>query len=84
MAAGEWARAVITDRNWDRLDGLRALAQERELTMTQLALGWMLAQPAVATVIAGATTAEQVAENAAVHEVRLSDEDLQRVDEITK
>ena len=84
MAASEWARAVITDRNWDRLDGLRALAQERELTMTQLALGWMLAQPAVATVIAGATTAEQVAENAAVHEVRLSDEDLQRVDEITK
>jgi aryl-alcohol dehydrogenase-like predicted oxidoreductase len=79
MASSEWARAVLTDRNWDRLDKLQALAQSRGLTMTQLAFGWLLAQPAVSSVIAGATSPAQVQQNAACHEVRLTAEDLAAV-----
>ena len=79
MATTEWARRVLTDRNWDRLDKLRSLAESRGLPMTQLAFGWLLSQPTVASIIAGATSPEQVQENAACHEVRLTAEDLQAV-----
>lgn len=84
MASSEWARAVLTDRNWDRLEGLQAFASERGLSMPDLAMGWLVAQPTIATVIAGATRVEQVAENAKASDVTFTAEDLTRIDEITK
>ncbi len=83
MATMEWARGVLTDRNWDRLAELRAFADERGVTMTELAIGWLVAQPAVSTVIAGATRTEQVEENARAGEVSLNAEDLEQIDKIT-
>lgn len=50
---------------WDQLDQLAAFAGERSITMLDVAFGWLLAQPQVTSVIAGATTPEQVAANAA-------------------
>ena len=84
MATSEWARPVLTERNWERLECLEALARERGLTMTELAIGWLAAQPAVSTIIAGATRPEQVLENARAGDVRLSAEDLERIDQITR
>jgi len=83
MASMEWARGVLTDRNWDRLAALRAFADERGVTMTELAMGWLVAQPVVSTVIAGATRPEQVQENARAGEVGLNAEDLEQIDKIT-
>jgi aryl-alcohol dehydrogenase-like predicted oxidoreductase len=50
---------------WDALEDLRAFAAERDITMLEVAFGWLLAQPQVASVIAGATRPEQVTANAA-------------------
>ncbi|WP_203712615.1 aldo/keto reductase [Asanoa siamensis] len=50
---------------WDRLDALRAFAEERGVTLLDVALGGLAAMPAVASVISGATTPEQVRSNAA-------------------
>ena len=47
---------------------LRALAENAGRSMTGLALSWLAAQPTVASVLVGATTAEQVAANAAALE----------------
>ena len=83
MAAMRWAGGVLTDRNWERLAELRAFAGERGVTMTEPAIGWLVAQPAVSTVIAGATRTEQVEENARAGEVSLNAEDLEQIDKIT-
>ena len=56
---------VFTDEAFDRLEALESFAQERGLTLLDVAIGGLAAQPAVASVIAGATKPEQVRANAA-------------------
>ncbi|HEY5905784.1 MAG TPA: aldo/keto reductase, partial [Actinomycetota bacterium] len=50
---------------FDRLEALGAFAANRGHTLLELAFGWLLAHGPVASVIAGATSAEQVTRNAA-------------------
>jgi aryl-alcohol dehydrogenase-like predicted oxidoreductase len=54
---------VFTDETFDRLEALEEFALERGLTLLQVAIGGLLAQPAIASVIAGATKPEQVRAN---------------------
>jgi aryl-alcohol dehydrogenase-like predicted oxidoreductase len=67
---------VLTDETFDRLEALEAFAEERGLTLLQVAIGGLAAQPAVASVIAGATKPEQVRANAAAGEWVPTPEDL--------
>jgi aryl-alcohol dehydrogenase-like predicted oxidoreductase len=60
-AKGQAQRLERAD--WDRVDALRKFADDRDLSMLQVALGGLAAQPAVASVIAGVTGPEQVAAN---------------------
>jgi aryl-alcohol dehydrogenase-like predicted oxidoreductase len=62
---------AFTDEKWDRLEELERYAQGRRLTLLQVAIGGLLAQPAVSSVIAGATKPEQVRANAAAADVVL-------------
>ncbi len=55
----------IDDATFDRLEELERLAAEQGLTLLELAIGALASQPAVVSVIAGATTPEQVRANAA-------------------
>ncbi|MFA7248301.1 MAG: aldo/keto reductase [Dehalococcoidia bacterium] len=59
-------QTLLTDANFDRLEAWEAIARDAGLSMTQLALGWVAAQPTVSSVICGATSADQVRENATV------------------
>ena len=56
---------MFTNENWERLEALERFANERGLTLLQVAIGGLLARPAVASVIAGATKPEQVRANVA-------------------
>ncbi|WP_395243619.1 aldo/keto reductase [Agromyces sp. MMS24-K17] len=56
---------LVEQAPWDVLDRYAAFAAERGITMLEATFGWMLAQPALSSVIAGATRPEQVVENAA-------------------
>jgi aryl-alcohol dehydrogenase-like predicted oxidoreductase len=67
---------VFTDEKFDRLEALEGFAQERGLTLLQVAIGGLAAQPAIASVIAGATKPEQVRANAAAGEWVPTDADL--------
>lgn len=49
---------------WDALEAYQAFCDERGITMLQATFGWLLARPALASVIAGATSPEQVRANA--------------------
>ena len=54
---------MFTDETWERLEALERFANEHRLTLLQVAIGGLLARPAVASVIAGATKPEQVRAN---------------------
>ncbi|HEU5473181.1 MAG TPA: aldo/keto reductase [Actinophytocola sp.] len=73
---------MLADAPWDRIEKLRAFAGERGITMATLAIGWLVAQPGVGSVIAGATTPEQVTANAAAPAWRPGPDDLATLDEI--
>jgi aryl-alcohol dehydrogenase-like predicted oxidoreductase len=80
----ERAQNVLTDRNFDVLEALQRLAGERGITLLDIAIGGLAAQAQVTSVIAGATTAEQVLANAKAGEWRPSRGELGEVDAITQ
>jgi aryl-alcohol dehydrogenase-like predicted oxidoreductase len=67
---------VFTDETFDRLEALEAFAEQRGVSLLSVAIGGLLAQPAIASVIAGATKPEQVRANAAAGEWEPSADDL--------
>ncbi len=69
------------DRVQTALGQLRPIAQKYAVTLGQLALAWVIAQPGTCA-IAGARNTEQALQNAAAGEIRLSDEDLAAMDRI--
>jgi aryl-alcohol dehydrogenase-like predicted oxidoreductase len=63
---------TFTEANFDRLDAFTKFANDQGHSMLELAFGWLLSQPIVASVIASASSAEQVRANVAAGEWRLS------------
>jgi aryl-alcohol dehydrogenase-like predicted oxidoreductase len=68
---------LLSDAVFDRLEALEAFAAERGRTLLELAIAGLASQPGVASVIAGAMTAEQVAANAAAADWELGADDLE-------
>jgi len=66
----------------DAVQQLRPLAQEAGCTMAQLALAWCLRQPAVSSVIVGATKVEQVDENVAAADLQIAPSVFAQMDAI--
>ena len=83
-AWGARGERILTERNFEILQGLEKFAKEREKTVLELAIGWLASQPHVPSVIAGATKQEQVEQNVAAAGWKLSGEELTAVDTITK
>jgi aryl-alcohol dehydrogenase-like predicted oxidoreductase len=75
---------LIDAANFDVIEALEAHAQTRGISILELAMGWLAAQPAVASVIAGASTPDQVNANVAAGLWEPSPDDLARIDEITR
>ncbi|WP_371402323.1 aldo/keto reductase [Kribbella sp. NBC_00662] len=69
--------------DFDKIEALETFAAERDLTMIDVAIGGLAAQPAVASVIAGATKPEQIAQNVAAGTWDPTAEDLAALDELT-
>jgi aryl-alcohol dehydrogenase-like predicted oxidoreductase len=79
-----WKReSVLTDETFDVLEALGSFAKERGVTMLDVAIGGLAAQPAVSSVIAGATSAAQVTANVAAGAWQPSLADLAELDKIT-
>jgi aryl-alcohol dehydrogenase-like predicted oxidoreductase len=79
-----WGReSVLTDETFDVLEGLEGFGRSRGVTLLDVAIGGLAAQPAVASVIAGATSGDQVKRNVAAGAWEPTLEDLAELDEIT-
>ena len=75
----ESRRAALSDEAFDRVERLEEFASARGRTLLELAIAGLASQPAVASVIAGATTPEQVRENAAAADWELSEAELEEL-----
>lgn len=73
---------LVHDADWDQLGAFGAFAADRGLSEVQVAFSWLAAQPAVCSVIAGATKPKQVQENAAAVEWKPSAAELAELGEI--
>ena len=77
-----WTARFTTERNIQIAEALKAFAAERGHTLLDLAVSWLAAQPRVVSVIAGATSPEQVRANAAAANWSLNREELTEIDRL--
>jgi aryl-alcohol dehydrogenase-like predicted oxidoreductase len=73
----------LSEENFAKLKALVAFAQERGHTTSELAIAWLLAQPAVGGVPIGVTTMEQMTENIRAVDWELTSDDLRVLDELS-
>ncbi len=78
-AWGKRGEAALNDRNFDRLEALDRWAEQRGRRILDLAFAWLLGHGAVSSVIAGATSPEQVQANARCAEWILTPEEVSEV-----
>lgn len=76
-------RHVWENAPWDAIEAFRDFCSERGITMLQAAFGWLLANPVVSSVIAGATSVEQIEANAEAGDAWRPDaEELALIDDL--
>ena len=66
------------------VDAMRPIAQRHQASVAQVALAWLLSRPQVSSVIVGAKTPAQLADNLGASALVLSPEDLQSLDDVSK
>jgi len=80
VAKFERYRQLLTDENLDKVESLIDFAESRGRTLLELAFSWLLAHGVVSSVIAGATSAQQVRDNAGASTWKLTAGDLEEID----
>jgi len=83
-AMGDRAGRMLSEGNFETLGRLEEFAESRGRAMLEVAIGWLAAQPHVGSVIAGATSPEQVEQNVRAAEWRPDAEELAAIDAMTR
>ena len=74
---------IDIEKGYTVVAALRELGDKYEASVAQMALAWLLAKPAVSSVIIGATKIEQLTDNLGAVRLNLSAEDVQMLDDLT-
>jgi aryl-alcohol dehydrogenase-like predicted oxidoreductase len=88
--AGDWrSRSPLFagdgfERNLERVHALRRFARERGVTISQIAIAWTLAHPAVHAAIVGTSRLHHIDESVSAASLELDDTDLWRIDQIMR
>ena len=80
MSSYERYTKLLTDENLDTVERLIDYAEERGHTILELAISWLLAHGPVASVIAGATSGNQVRANVNAAVWELTPSELEQID----
>jgi aryl-alcohol dehydrogenase-like predicted oxidoreductase len=80
VAKYERYRKLLTDENLDRVEEFIGYAESRGYTILQLATSWLLAHRVVASVIAGASSAEQILANVGAASWTLGTAEFEEID----
>lgn len=75
---------VNKDRAFDIVDLLKPMADSKGATVAQLALGWLLKQPVVTTIIVGANKIEQLEDNLKSVDISFTSDELKSLDQVSK
>jgi len=74
-----WATRMLTDANFDKVEALEAWVGPRGHSLLELAFAWLLGNPVISSVIAGATSPEQVRANTATANWTLTADEMAEV-----
>lgn len=83
-AWGKRGADQLSDANFDVVERLSQFAEERGHTLLELAMSWLVCLPYISSVIAGATTTEQVAANANAVAWKLSEDEMAEIASLSK
>src|SRR6202012_3525237 len=75
---------VDKERSWPIIDAMREVASAHGVSVARVALAYVLAKPFVTTVIIGARNTEQLEDNIAASELKLTADDLAKLDAISE
>src|ERR1051325_8998224 len=75
---------IDEERGFDAVDALDRIAKDRKVSVAQVALAWLLAQPGITSVIIGANKMTQLEDNLTAAELVLSAEELETLSATTK
>lgn len=75
---------VDRERAYGCIDAMRPIAEAHRVSVAQVALAWLLHRPQVTSVIIGAKRPEQLADNLAATQLRLSDAELSSLDAVSR
>jgi aryl-alcohol dehydrogenase-like predicted oxidoreductase len=81
---GVFLESFINEKTFAVVDALEAIAHAQDSTVARIALAWVLAQPGVSSTIIGARRFAQLEDNVQAIDVRLTVEDLDRLNALTK
>jgi len=84
--AGEWDEPPVYDEDklYDTVDVLVEIAEGHGVSPARVALAWLLGRPGITSVIVGARTDEQLADNLAAAELELSAEEIDRLEAVSR
>ena len=82
--SSDYVKGYMTDSNYNKIEKLEAWATEHEHSLGELAQSWLLAQPAVCSVISGATRLEQIQANVRSADWKLSQAEIEEVNALLK
>jgi aryl-alcohol dehydrogenase-like predicted oxidoreductase len=81
---GEWATSALNEKTYQVIDTLIAVAKEVDSTPARVALHWVQSQPGVTSTIIGARTMQQLEDNLAALDIKLSPAHFERLDAVSK
>jgi aryl-alcohol dehydrogenase-like predicted oxidoreductase len=83
---GEWDEPPVYDeeRLYDTIDVLVEIAEGHGVSAAQVALAWLLKRPTVSSIVIGARTDEQLADNLKAAELTLSDDERDRLEQASR
>jgi len=73
-ASTSWLDGELTEGNIKKVRKLKVIASDRDISMAQLALAWILYHPEISSVITGASRPQQVIDNVAASGINLTDD----------
>ncbi len=81
----EWDEPPVYDEDklYDTIEVLVGIGADRGVSAAQVALAWLLGRPAVTSLVIGARTSEQLADNLAAADLVLTDEERSRLDKVS-
>jgi len=77
-----WCGRLFSDASFDILEGVKKISEEKDCTVSQLALAWCAQQPGITSPIIGPRTLQQLKDNLGSLNVEITKQDLEKIDSL--